>query len=150
MHLYIFKHQYSTIWKIYEKKGKYMKKILLALLATSVLAMADNTTIGATMKLMEQGMEEVHKGFMYNDKDKLLSGIKTLENSNAIFTKVDVSKFIPHNNKIQVTKNINKNLSDSLSKFKKAVLNKEYTEATKLYANVVNNCIACHTIIRGW
>ena len=127
-----------------------MKKTLLALLATSVLALADNTTIGATMKLMEQGMEEVHKGFMYNDKDSLIKGISTIENSNAIFANVDVTTFIPHNNKIQVTKNINKNLADSLKKFKKAVVNKEYTEATKLYANVVNNCIACHTIIRGW
>lgn len=127
-----------------------MKKTLLALLATSVLALADNTTVGATMKLMEQGMEEVNKGFIYNDKVKLLNGIKTLENSNAIFTRVDVATFIPHNNKIQVTKNINENLSDSLSKFRKAVENKKYTEATKLYANVVNNCIACHTIIRGW
>lgn len=127
-----------------------MKKTLLALLATSVLALADTTTIGATMQLMEKGMEDIHKGFMYNDRDRLLKGINTVESSNEIFTKVDVAAFIPHNNKIQVTKNINKNLSDNLSKLKKAIENKKYSEATKVYGTVINNCISCHTIIRGW
>ena len=127
-----------------------MKKIILALLATSVLALADNVTIVSTMKLMKQGLEQTQSGFIYNNKKELMRGIETMENSNAIFKNVDVSVFIPHNKKIQVTKNINKNLTESLADLKKSVQNEKYSEATKNYAEVVSNCIACHTIIRGW
>ena len=127
-----------------------MKKILIALAATSVLALANDATIDATMKLMEQGLKQIQSGFVYNNKEELNRGIETLESSNAIFKNVDVSVFIPQNNKIQVTKNINKNLAADLTKLKKSVANKNYSDATKHYSNVVNNCIACHTIIRGW
>ena len=127
-----------------------MKKIILALAATSVLALADSTTIDATMKLMKQGLEQAQSGFVYNDKKELMRGIETLESSNAIFKNVDVSVFIPNNKKVQVTKNINKNLAKNLKALKKSVKDEKYSEATKLYAEVVSNCISCHTIIRGW
>ena len=127
-----------------------MKKIILALAATSVLALADTATIDATMKLMKQGLEQAQSGFVYNDKKDLMRGIETLESSNSIFKNVDVSVFIPNNNKVQVTRNINKNLEKNLKALKKSVKNEKYSEATKHYAEVVNNCISCHTIIRGW
>ena len=127
-----------------------MKKIILALAATSVLALADTATIDATMKLMKQGLEQAQSGFVYNDKKDLMRGIETLESSNSIFKNVDVSVFIPNNNKIQVTRNINKNLEKNLKALKKSVKDEKYSEATKHYAEVVNNCISCHTIIRGW
>ena len=127
-----------------------MKKIILALAASSVLALANDATISATMKLMEQGLNDVQTGFIYNDKEKLNRGIQTLESSNAIFTNVNVAVFIPNNSKIQVTKNINANLTTNLTAFRKSLDSKNYAQATKDYAEVVNSCIACHTIIRGW
>lgn len=127
-----------------------MKKVIFALAATSVMALANDTTINATMQLMEQGLNEVQSGFIYNDKNKLSRGIQTLESSNAIFNNVDVSVFIPNNAKIQVTKNISENLTKDLAAFKKSVAEKKYAEATEDYARVVNSCISCHTIIRGW
>lgn len=87
---------------------------------------------------------------MHNNEKDILKGIDLLENSNEIFKKVDVSVFIPHNNKIQVTKNINENLEQSLIELKKNIKNKKYADATKSYASVMNNCLACHTIVRGW
>ena len=127
-----------------------MQKIILALVISSVMALADQTTIQSTMKLMKQGMNQIQSGFMYSSKEDLLQGIETIENSNAIFKKVDVSTFIVHNNKIQVTKNINTNLAEDLKLFKKAVEANEYSDATKYYGKVMNDCFSCHTIIRGW
>ncbi|MDX1809816.1 MAG: cytochrome C [Sulfurospirillaceae bacterium] len=127
-----------------------MKKTVLALAISSVFALANNTTITATMSLMYQGLNEVQSGFMHNNEKNILQGIDLLENSNAIFKKVDVSVFIPHNNKIQVTKNINANLQHNLKELKSNIENKKYADATKSYANVMNNCLACHTIVRGW
>jgi len=127
-----------------------MKKVMLALVMSSVMALADSTTVDATMKLMKQGMDDVQSGFLYNNKEALAKGISTLENANAIFSTVDVATFIPHNNKIQVTKNINKNLADDLKAFKKALKEQDFSAATANYGKVMNDCLSCHIIIRGW
>lgn len=129
-----------------------MKKVLLALAVSSIVtfASASEKTINATMSLMTQGMNQIQTGFLYSNREDVTAGIEILENANAIFSKVDVSTFISHNNKVQVTKNINENLAENLASFKKAVEKKDYTEATKYYGQVTSNCIACHRIIRGW
>lgn len=127
-----------------------MKKLMLALTLTSVAAFAADTTIAATMQLMNRGIEQVQKGFMYNSKNDILQGIETLENSNAIFKTVDVTTFIPHNQKVRVTQNITSNLEEDLGALKKAIEKNEFTSATEKYGKVVNDCVACHTVIRGW
>ena len=126
-----------------------MKKVILALVTCSVLSIASEATIDATMKLMHQGMQQVNTGFILNSKEDIDHGITTLENSNAIFTHVDVANFIG-SNKVTVAKNINKNLASDLKALKTAVGESNYAEATKQYANVLNDCVSCHTIIRGW
>jgi len=127
-----------------------MKKIILALSLTVAASFANETTINATMDLMNQGLEQVQKGFVYNSQEDILRGIETIESANSIFTHVDVSTFIKNNSKIQVTKNINQNLTKELKNFKKAVISKDFSDATTQYAKVLNDCVSCHTIIRGW
>ena len=127
-----------------------MKKTILALALASTLSMATETTITATMSLMSQGLNQVQTGLMYNNQEDIKAGISVLENANAIFKKVDVSTFIKNNHKIQVTKNINDNFDASLKKLKEDVNARRYGDATKSYANVMKNCLSCHTIIRGW
>ena len=127
-----------------------MKKVILALVASSVLAFASESTVSATMSLMTQGLNQIQNGFIHsNDKD-VAQGIEILESANAIFTQVDVATFIPQSNKVQVTKNINKNLTVDLKALKKAFAARNYTDTTKEYGKVVANCIACHRIVRGW
>jgi hypothetical protein len=129
-----------------------MKKVLLVLAASSILtlASASEATIKATMSLMTQGMNQIQTGFLYSNRDAVNNGIEVLENANEIFSKVDVTTFIKHNNKVQVTKNINENLAKNLEAFSKAVKAENYTEATKYYGKVTSNCIACHRAVRGW
>jgi len=126
-----------------------MKKIVLALVACSALTFASDTTIDATMKLMKQGMNQIQMGFMYNSKDDIKRGIETVENSDAIFKHVKVSDFIK-SKKTTVAKNINNNLTKDLKSLKEAVNSGKYSEATKQYGKVLNDCLSCHTIIRGW
>lgn len=126
-----------------------MKKMILALVASSVLALANDTTVNATMSLMTQGMNQIQAGFLYSNKEDIKAGIKVIENANAIFSKVDVSNFIK-NNKVQVTHNINKNLDKNIKAMKKAIAAENYTDATREYGELTANCIACHKIVRGW
>jgi len=128
-----------------------MKKTILALVASSTLMMAsENITVSATMSLMFQGLNKVQSGLMHNNKADIKDGLSTLENANAIFTKVDVSTFIKNNNKVQVTKNISANLNNSLADLSKATKSNNLAGVTKAYAKVMQNCLACHTIVRGW
>ena len=127
-----------------------MKKVILALVTCSVLSIASETTIDATMKLMQQGMNQIQAGFLYSNRDDVSNGIKVVQDANSIFTKVDVSTFIPKNKKTQVTKNINKNLTKNLIILQKAVEAKNMTDATIAYGKVTANCISCHRIVRGW
>ena len=126
-----------------------MKKVILALVTCSVLSIASETTIDTTMKSMQQGMNQINSGFILNSKEDIEKGISTLENANSIFTHVNVANFIG-SNKVTVAKNINKNLASDLKSLKKALAASNYSEATKQYAHVLNDCVACHTIIRGW
>jgi cytochrome c556 len=127
-----------------------MKKVILALALTSVATFASDKTIDATMQLMKQGMEQVQKGFMYNSKSDIIQGIETIENSNSIFKNVDVTTFIPKNHKVRVTQNITHNLESNLKRLKKDVKAGKFADATAGYGKVLNNCVACHTSIRGW
>ena len=127
-----------------------MKKIIFALVVSSILAQAADTTVKETMSLMTQGMNRIQTGILYTKKEDIVEGIKVLENANAIFTRVDVSKFIPNNGKVQVTKNISKHLTADLKVLKKAIKSGNYTDATNDYGRVLANCVACHKIVRGW
>lgn len=126
-----------------------MKKVILALAVSATLSFASDSTLGATMNLMKQGMNQIQQGFMYNSRIDIQQGIEIVTNSNDIFKHVDVANFIK-SNKVTVAKNINHNLSEDLKALKKAVDNAKYTEATVQYGKVMSQCIACHTIIRGW
>jgi len=127
-----------------------MKKIILSLTLTAMASFASETTITATMSLMEEGLSQVQKGFLYNSQSDIVRGVETIESANSIFTHVDVSTFIKNNSKIQVTKNINANLTKHLAALKTDVKAKKFTDASVQYAKVVNDCVSCHTIIRGW
>jgi len=127
-----------------------MKKIILSLALTAVASFSSETTITATMSLMEDGLSQVQKGFIYNSQADIIRGVETIESANSIFTHVDVSTFIKNNSKVQVTKNINENLTKHLSALKKDVNAKKFTDASVKYAKVLNDCVSCHTIIRGW
>ncbi|MCK9474079.1 cytochrome C [Sulfurimonas sp.] len=127
-----------------------MKKIVVALILSSVLGLAYETTINSTMSLMTQGMNQIQSGFLYSKRDEVKAGVVVLENANAIFSKVDVSVFIKHNNKVQVTKNISSNLAEHLKALKSAIEKESYTDATKAYGEIIADCISCHRIVRGW
>jgi len=128
-----------------------MKKLLLTLSALATLASADNVkTINETMASMEQGMNTIQKGFFYNQKATILEGTETVINANNIFEKVDVTTFTKGSKATQVISNINHNISTDLKVFKKMVNENKFADASKQYGKVVNNCVACHTVIRKW
>ena len=127
-----------------------MRKLLLTLIAGATIASASSITINATMDLMEKGMQTIQKGFFYNQKAMILEGIDIVEGANKIFNTVDTKEFTKGNRAQQVISNIHSNLAANLKAFKSSVKANQFANASIQYGKVVNDCVACHTIIRGW
>jgi len=126
-----------------------MKKSLLIVIASAIMAFAGDTTVNATMSLMEKGMNQIQKGFFYNDKNSIKEGIEIVESADSIFTKVDVKTFLK-NDKTQVVANISHYLEKDLKKLSRLIKEKKYSDASVQYGKVLNNCVACHAVIRRW
>jgi hypothetical protein len=126
-----------------------MKKLLLTLSALATFASAD-TTINATMSLMEKGMNTIQKGFLYNQKAVILEGTDIVISANSIFEKVDTQSFTNGSKATQVISNIHGNLASDLKEFKKAISDNKFSSATDMYGKILNDCVACHTVIRQW
>ncbi len=128
-----------------------MKKVLLTLSALATLAMADNkATINDTMAAMEKGMNTIQKGFLYNQKATILEGTETVITANSIFSKVDTQSFTNGSKATQVISNIHKNIATDLKVFKNLINENKFADASKQYGKVMNDCVACHTVIRKW
>lgn len=128
-----------------------MKRILITLSALATFAFADNAAkITETMASMEQGMNTIQKGFFYNQKTTILEGTETVISANSIFSKVDTQSFTNGSKATQVILNIHKNIADDLKVFKKMINENKFADASKQYGKVMNDCVACHTVIRKW
>ena len=127
-----------------------MKKFIVLLFAGATLASASQTTINATMSLMEQGMNTIQKGFFYNSKAMILEGSKVVSSANAIFETVDSKEFTNGNRATQVISNIHGNLAADLKEFDTEVQANKFSNAAAKYGKIVNDCVACHSTIRGW
>ena len=95
-------------------------------------------------------MATIQKGFLYNQKASLLEGADAVINANSIFEKVDTKAFTNGSKATQVISNIHGNLAADAKKFKKAVNDNKFANATKIYGEMVNDCVSCHTVIRKW
>jgi hypothetical protein len=90
------------------------------------------------------------KVFFYNQKALLLEGADVVESANKIFSTVDTKEFTKGNRAQQVISNIHGNLAADLKAFRKSVQADQFSNASAQYGKMVNDCVACHTVIRGW
>jgi cytochrome c553 len=132
-----------------------MKKLVTTLatlaLATSV-AMADKS-LDTSMVDMENGLNDIQKGFLYNQKTLINEGAKKILVANKIFhTEQSVKKFLPANKShmsgiaFNTANRINQ-YTDELNVYLKSG---QYSKASQAYSNIINACTNCHAIVRGW
>jgi hypothetical protein len=72
-------------------------KITLAALVMTATAYASDTakTLSQNMKIMEIGLSDIQKGFLYNNKDLIEVGVQTIKDANDIFThKDEIAKYL--------------------------------------------------------
>jgi len=129
-----------------------MKKILVILVALASFASANDATMKA-MHAMESGLNDIQRGFLYNQVDLIEDGTKRIKNANKIFSNPALTqKYLPAHKKhmIGVTMNQARRIdtaTDSLISFIKI---KDMGHASNSYSDIINACSACHSIVRGW
>ena len=145
-----------------------MKKILLISVLLSSLMLAENNdtdtnstnkeeqglTRVETMQKLEKSMETIQKGFFYNNTEMVKNAVKdfqsNLENMDAFILGVkeleNERNFKPKRYAKEEVKALTRLSDEIISSYEK---DRKY-RATRIYANMMDRCLACHKIIRKW
>lgn len=129
-----------------------MKKLLLSLSVFAVLGL-QATEINTSMKSMRDGLLEIQDGFLYNNKDAVVSGIKKIKVANEIFSdKESVAIYLPKDKKkmSSVTLMSAKRLNADLDAMSEYIADNKMLEAAELHSDVMKDCTRCHAIVRAW
>jgi len=138
-------------------KGEYMKlaKILLSMaIATTLSFAATAEEINMkTMAGMENGLNNIQKGFLYNNLDLVKHGAKQIMEENVIYHDKKVIKSILPEGKqqmeniVMITAN---RIDNALVELNAYIELKDIRKAQDSFINVVKACTDCHNIVRGW
>ncbi len=145
-----------------------MKKILLISVLLSSLMLAENNATDTnstnkeeqgltrveTMQKLEKSMETIQKGFFYNNTEMVKNAVKdfqsNLENMDAFILGVkeleNERNFKPKRYAKEEVKALTRLSDEIISSYEK---DRKY-RATRIYANMMDRCLACHKIIRKW
>jgi len=145
-----------------------MKKILLISVLLSSLMLAENNATDTnstnkedqgltrveTMQKLEKSMETIQKGFFYNNTEMVKSAVKefqaNLTNMDAFILSVkeleNKRNFKPKEYAGKEVKALIKLSDEIISSYER---DRKY-RATRIYANMMDRCLACHKIIRKW
>lgn len=132
-----------------------MKKVLtisVFVLMMSATAMA-NSALAKTMSDMESGLNNVQKGFLYNNPALIKEGVKAIHTSNALFHNMEeTKKYLPKEKQhmSNIAFNAAKRIDTASSNLLKGLEKKQFSKASQSYSEIVNACTACHAVVRGW
>ena len=132
-----------------------LKNILLSLAIISSLSHAETPTElnARTMIGMESGLNNIQKGFLYNNFDLVNYGADQIMKENKVYHDRKVIKSILPKGKQQM-ENIamitSNRVDDSITELKTYIELKDIRKAQDAFVNVVKACTDCHNIVRGW
>lgn len=131
-----------------------MKMIkILALSALLSAGLAADDTLALNMSQMENGLNNVQKGFLYNAPALIKGGVAEIKKADALFHNAEATKkYLPKEKQhmSNIAFNAAKRIDTASGELLKALDKKEYTKASQSYSEIVNACTACHAVVRGW
>lgn len=133
---------------------KLTKLIVISLLMASIVNANEAEKINAMVMInMENGLANVQKGFLYNNVDLIKSGVDQIQKENTIYHDRKVIKSMLPDNKKQM-ENLAlitaKKIENSTEEIKSYLALKQMKKAHASFADIVNACTDCHTLVRGW
>ena len=129
--------------------------ILLATAISATISFASNAE-EINMKAMagmESGLNNIQKGFLYNNLDLIKHGSKQISEENKIYHDKKMIKSILPKGKQQmenVAMITSNRIDDALLELKTYIEVKDMRKAQDSFVHVVKACTDCHSIVRGW
>ncbi|MDP3588805.1 MAG: hypothetical protein Q8R58_12210 [Sulfuricurvum sp.] len=126
---------------------------ILALSALLSAGLAADETLVSNMSQMEHGLNGIQKGFLYNTPELIKAGVSDIQKANALFHNADATKkYLPKEKRhmTNIAFNASKRIDSASASLLKALDKREYVKAHQSYSEIVNECTACHAVVRGW
>ena len=131
---------------------KKLTKILLATILSVTVANASDV-MQKSMKIMQDGIENVQYGFINNNAEMIKQGLKKIEKGNTLFSKETlIKKYLPNDKKhmANIAVNSSKRIAADATIIGLNIEDKAYTKAAEGYADMMNACSRCHGLVRSW
>jgi hypothetical protein len=133
------------------KKHIFALSLILTFFNTNVLGYSQEERI-KDMQIMEQGLQQMQKGFLYNNLQDIQKGAELLKKHTAkIEPPVDektnaFKKSYAYDLTKREAKKIIKLAEDAVAKYKE----RRTKQAMNSFAKILKQCMTCHTRIRKW
>ena len=136
-----------------------MKKLLLGLIVTSTLMMAEGYKQGdriLDMQKMAQAMQDIQSGFFYNNSDIVKAGVKDLKETIVKIRPIDAEvnnkdiyeKWL--NNNMRMTNKIQKKIIRRAEDIEERFSDGDAVQALQAYSKISSQCMKCHINLRKW
>ncbi len=136
-----------------------MKKLLLGLMVTSTLMMAEGYKQGdriLDMQKMAQAMQDIQSGFFYNNEDIVNAGVKNLKETIVKIRPIDsevnnkdiYEKWL--NNNMKMTNKIQKKIKRRAEDIEERFSDGDAVQALQAYSKISGQCMKCHINLRKW
>ena len=130
-----------------------MKKILVIsiLLGSTVLMAESSEAMKKTMQSMEMSMSFIQKGFLYNHKGRITSGVTSLrrELKNVDHFVIEKDKNVKFDPQVYA-KTETKAIDLLASKIIKGFEDGHKEQVLLDYQQMLNRCVTCHAFVRKW
>jgi hypothetical protein len=130
---------------------KFFKAFTMtALLATGAFAQGD---LVEKMIESETGLNNIQKGFLYNNAPLIKTGVAEVKRANALFKNAEATKkYLPKEkaHMSNIAYNAAKRIDSAADELAVYLDEKEYTKAHQSFTDIMNACSSCHAIVRGW
>ena len=150
---------YNGVLRNTKYKEDKMNKLLLGLMVTSTLMMADGYKQAdriLDMQKMAQAMQDIQSGFFYNNADIVKAGVKDLKETiikirpiEAEINNKDIyEKWL--NNNMKMTNKIQKNIKRRATDIEERFSDGDAVQALQAYSKISGMCMKCHVNLRKW
>lgn len=104
------------------------------------------------MQDMEYSINVMQKGFFYNDRAQIATGLKQFKQTYGEFKKYNIYDYLNSSQNMEenIVLNTLKRDEENIQALQDALQNNQILKAAEIHAGILHSCTVCHAITRGW
>ncbi len=138
--------------------GIFIASIMTASMASAADVvdndLASTTRLKNTMRKFATGMDQIQKGIIYNDRDKIEMGVRVIRQARKNFLKRHgeiLKKQLPGDTKVAMY--MAKKSAEKIKKYTKMMNSQvhnthDFSKIAAAYTGIFNQCVGCHQKLR--